>query len=79
MCFHSVTSGDWSTYFVVSLWRINGAMGLKSSAVTDMPVIVHPIGDSRKTWRKRLSRIRFRTERDGEENLLMSRQNVMNA
>lgn len=54
--FPSVTSGDWEDLlacdvFVENKWG-HGSKVL--SAVTDMPVIVHPIGDSRRAWEERL-------------------------
>ena len=55
MCFHSVKCGDWEdllcSVFVEKKWG-HGSKVLR--AVTDMPVIVHTMGDSRKMWEEKI-------------------------
>ena len=55
MCFHSVKCGYWEdllcSVFVEKKWG-HGSKVLP--AVTDMPVIVHTIGDSRKMWEEKI-------------------------
>lgn len=55
MCFQSVKCGAWEvllcSIFVENKWDLGSKV---LTAMTDMPVIVHTIRDSRKIWEEKI-------------------------